>query len=188
MHSEGVTCFTCAGSIEPTRVDPSAPKPHAIKKRLLRYGKIWKISCCGVMVAYYLVEILVLLCFNVRQSPRHLKHTHQDTKYPTDYIFVYQNLQLTTAQGKPLPCLSVHPLMWVNGLLCTNQRESTNTVVTMMLYLWSTLAVASSMISILLFLKIALAKHRSCLSPALKFPPPSDTRKSKEGTANFNST
>ena len=42
-------------------------------------------------------------------------------------------------------------------------------------YLWSTLAVASSMTRILLRLRIALARHNNCRCPTLKLRPPSET-------------
>lgn len=56
----------------------------------------------------------------------------------------------------------------------------------------STLAVASSSTSILLFLKIALAKHTSCRCPILRFEPPSEILAWSPCdislTASFNST
>lgn len=46
-------------------------------------------------------------------------------------------------------------------------------------YLWSTLAVASSITSILLFCRIARARHTNCRWPTLKLDPDSVNRASK---------
>ncbi len=52
-------------------------------------------------------------------------------------------------------------------------------------YLWSTLAVASSMTRILLFLSMALARHTNCLCPTLNLLPPSPASISKPSDTDF---
>lgn len=76
-----------------------------------------------------------------------------------------------TSEGQTHPDTFLSTIKSFPGARVRIQVPPTRT--TLALYLGSTFAVASSMINIRFFFRIALARHTNCLCPTLKFDPDS---------------